>query len=127
MTVPSGGTVVLGGLIKDRNGKQKDGVPLLSRLPLIGALFRNTIYNKQRTELVILIRPEVTNTPHEAIKESDRENEFMNFEPDLEYTLINPQQRQRTIVPEVRLRQSAPGLRQYSPRPAYVAPVPSTK
>ena len=125
VTVPSGATLVLGGLIKARNNKAKTGVPLMSRIPLIGALFRNTSYDKTREELIILMRPEVTNTPFEAAKESDREHEFLNMENDMEYSLINAQQRQRLNDSEVKLRTpAAPGLRQYEGRPPYVAPEP---
>jgi type II secretory pathway component GspD/PulD (secretin) len=104
VTVPSGATLVLGGLIKARNNKAKTGIPLMSRIPLIGALFRTTSYDKTREELVILMRPEVTNTPFESVKVSDREHEFLNMEPDMEYSLITPQQRQRLHDSEVKLR-----------------------
>ena len=79
--------------------------------------------------MVILIRPVVTNTPIEAIKESEREHEFLNTEDDMEYSLVAPQQRERLkVAPEVKLRQpSAPGLRQYEGRPAYVAPESRSK
>jgi type II secretion system protein D len=128
VTVPSGATLALGGLIKARNNKAKTGVPLISRIPLIGALFRTTSYDKTREELVILIRPVVTNTPSEAVKESDREHEFLNMEPDMEYSLITPQQRQRLPASEVKLRAPAgPGLREEAGRATYVAPPPRFK
>jgi type II secretory pathway component GspD/PulD (secretin) len=119
--VPNGATLVLGGLIKQRNVKGYSGIPLLSRIPLLGPLFRSTSYDKSREELVILIRPVVTNTPGQSVRASEREAEFMRIEPDLEHTLIDPHLRQRTSTPEELLRKPAPpGLReQYSGRPTY--------
>ncbi len=59
VAVQSGQTVVLGGLISEKNTHDKNGVPWLHKLPLIGALFGETTKNKERTELVILITPRV--------------------------------------------------------------------
>ena len=43
VSAPNCSTIVLGGLITDNKQVSKDGIPLLSRIPLIGALFRNTV------------------------------------------------------------------------------------
>jgi len=59
VAVQSGETVVLGGLIKDDNTYDKNGVPFLHELPLIGPLFGSTTRNKVKTELVVLITPRV--------------------------------------------------------------------
>jgi general secretion pathway protein D len=59
VAVQSGQTIVLGGLISEKNTHDKNGVPWLYKLPLIGALFGETTKNKERTELVILITPRV--------------------------------------------------------------------
>ncbi len=59
VAVQSGQTIVLGGLISEKNTHDKNGVPWLFKLPLIGALFGETTKNKERTELVILITPRV--------------------------------------------------------------------
>lgn len=50
---------VIGGLMQDSNSQARDGIPVLSRLPVIGDLFsyRNDEY--QKTELVIFLRPTV--------------------------------------------------------------------
>ena len=62
VSAPNGSTIVLGGLITDNKTVSKDGIPLLSRIPIIGALFRNTVRNNDRTELIVLMRPEVALT-----------------------------------------------------------------
>ena len=43
VSAPNGSTIVLGGLIEDQKQKQYQGIPYLSRLPLIGAAFRGTL------------------------------------------------------------------------------------
>jgi type II secretory pathway component GspD/PulD (secretin) len=122
VTVPNNATLVLGGLIKQRYTKNNAGVPLLSRIPLIGPLFRSTSSVKSREELVILIRPEVSVGPKESLASSERESEFLKIEPDLEQTLIDRHQRQRTAPEELMRKPAAPGLREYqrnSARPSY--------
>ncbi|RFC42601.1 MAG: Type II secretory pathway component GspD/PulD (secretin), partial [Verrucomicrobia bacterium] len=43
--VPNEGTLVLGGLIKDRRNKKTGGIPVLGKIPLLGGLFRSTSMN----------------------------------------------------------------------------------
>jgi type II secretion system protein D len=62
VSAANGSTIVLGGLITDSKQKNFNGVPILDRIPLLGYLFRSTTDNKARTELIILMRPEVTLT-----------------------------------------------------------------
>lgn len=57
MKVPSGQIAVMGGLMQDSVDNGKDGVPGLSRLPLIGDLFSYRNENSTKTELVIFMRP----------------------------------------------------------------------
>src|SRR5213078_3540738 len=64
----NGSTIVLGGLIEDNKTKNYTGIPYLSRIPYVGALFRSTTSNKMRTELIILMRPEVTLTKLDAYR-----------------------------------------------------------
>ena len=62
VAAPNGCTIVLGGLIQDSKGKSTTGIPILDRLPVIGSIFRSTNGTKMRTELIILMCPEVTLT-----------------------------------------------------------------
>jgi type II secretory pathway component GspD/PulD (secretin) len=62
VSAPNCSTIVLGGLITDNKQTSKTGIPLLSQIPVIGALFRNTIRKNDRTELIVLMRPEVALT-----------------------------------------------------------------
>ncbi len=66
VTVSSGETMVLAGLIADTNTTGSSGVPLLSKIPLIGGLFGTQSLVKKRTELVLLITPTVVTSPEDA-------------------------------------------------------------
>lgn len=59
VSVTSGQTVMLGGLISERQQRGRDGVPVLGDLPVIGDAFRSNQNSGTRTELIILIRPQV--------------------------------------------------------------------
>jgi general secretion pathway protein D len=62
VSAPNQSTIVLGGLITDDKRRDTTGIPVLGRIPLLGALFRDTTKSKQRQELIVLMRPEVTMT-----------------------------------------------------------------
>ncbi len=64
--VNSGETIALAGLIEGESGLRRDGLPVLSRLPLIGPLFGVTERSGDRNELMILIRPFVVRDQSEA-------------------------------------------------------------
>lgn len=59
VVVKNGDTVALGGLITENITKSKSGVPYLAKIPLLGALFRDTNNTSTRTELILLITPRV--------------------------------------------------------------------
>jgi general secretion pathway protein D len=59
-------TLVLGGLIRTGRTSTKQGIPWLSKLPLIGFLFGSTADRVDRTELLLLITPRVIGDPSEG-------------------------------------------------------------
>lgn len=59
-------TLVIGGLIQERFDSSSSGIPVLSRVPIIGNLFRFNSNSKSKTELVILIKPTVVTGPEDA-------------------------------------------------------------
>jgi general secretion pathway protein D len=65
--------VILGGFITDRRTDSTSGVPWLKDIPLLGWAFRSKNDFKQRSELIVLIRPTILNTPEEASKLADVE------------------------------------------------------
>ncbi len=52
-------TIALSGLIKNEESQSSEGMPWLSRLPILGTLFSSKDFRENRTELVIFVRPEV--------------------------------------------------------------------
>jgi general secretion pathway protein D len=59
-------TLVLGGLIRTRRTSTKQGIPWLSKIPVIGFLFGATVDRIERTELLLLITPRVIGDPSEG-------------------------------------------------------------
>jgi pilus assembly protein CpaC len=57
--LPSGGSLVMAGLLSDQSKQAISGYPVLKSLPVLGALFRSRDYLKNETELVVLVTPYV--------------------------------------------------------------------
>jgi pilus assembly protein CpaC len=67
--LPSGGSMVMAGLIQERTRQEINGVPGLKDLPVLGALFRSRDYQSNQTELVVIVTPfvvEAVNDKHLA-------------------------------------------------------------
>lgn len=71
IAIQSGETIMLGGLITENASEGESGVPVLSKIPLLGALFGRTTESNRRTELVVLITPKVVRTTDDATKVTD--------------------------------------------------------
>lgn len=56
---PSGGTVMLSGLIKSEMAKDISKVPLLGQIPILGELFKSRSFRENESELAIFITPAV--------------------------------------------------------------------
>ncbi|MCX6553802.1 MAG: type IV pilus secretin PilQ, partial [Candidatus Aminicenantes bacterium] len=57
--VNDGGTIVIGGLYKTTQSSSNDGVPILSKIPILGSLFRNNRKSGSQQELIIFITPRI--------------------------------------------------------------------
>lgn len=57
----NGETTVLGGMYSVRKSKNVRGVPILSKIPVLGALFRSKTKQKTKSELLIFIKPTIVN------------------------------------------------------------------
>jgi len=66
VAVHDGQTVALGGLIQDNNSHGRDGIPFLSQIPYLGALFGSTDNTDDRTELLVLLTPRVIRNADDA-------------------------------------------------------------
>ena len=71
VTVQSGETMVLGGLISENSAAGTTGLPFLSTIPILGGLFGTQSRNNTKTELIVLITPRVANTVGQAKAVSD--------------------------------------------------------
>src|SRR5262245_32204929 len=59
VAVTSGQTVLLAGLISDQTQKTREGIPILNDINVLGNLFGSTAARKQRTEIIMFIKPQV--------------------------------------------------------------------
>ena len=57
--IPSGGSLMLGGLLRNDASNAAKGVPALKDLPVLGALFRSNDFLRGETELVVIATPYV--------------------------------------------------------------------
>jgi type II secretory pathway component GspD/PulD (secretin) len=84
VSAPNGSTIILGGLIEDQKTKNYQGIPYLSRIPLIGAAFRGTATSKERRELIILMCPQVTLTKLDSYRLRQKWEDTTHFGPELD-------------------------------------------
>jgi general secretion pathway protein D len=74
-------TLVLGGLIQEQVTEKQQRVPLLGRIPLLGALFRSDDTKKSKTNLMVFIKPTIL-----------RDHVQAAFETNTKYSYIRDQQ-----------------------------------
>ncbi|ASL01954.1 type II secretion system secretin GspD [Xanthomonas citri] len=80
--VQSGDTIMLAGLIDDTTSDTSDGVPFLSKLPVVGALFGTKGKTSNRREVIVLITPSIVRNPQEARNLTDEYGQkFKAMEP----------------------------------------------
>ena len=65
----SGEPVVLSGLVQEEEGEAVSRTPVLSRIPLVGRLFRSTEKSMERTELVIYLVPTAEVYPQDSAQD----------------------------------------------------------
>ena len=81
VVVASGESIVLGGLIREDNTRTTSGIPLLSKIPVLGAAFGTQNIVKRRTETILLIRPVIVSNVQQA---ADATEELRRKMPSLE-------------------------------------------
>ncbi len=59
VSVPDGGTVLLGGIKRLNEGRNEFGVPLLSKVPYINRLFRNVSIGRTTDSLMMMVTPRI--------------------------------------------------------------------
>ena len=68
--LPSGGSIATAGLISTQTQQAINGVPALMNLPILGALFRSRDYQRNETELMIVVTPYIVHAidPSQVVK-----------------------------------------------------------
>jgi general secretion pathway protein D len=95
VVVASGESIVLGGLIREDNTTSSAGIPLLSKIPFLGAAFGSQNVKKRRTELIILVRPIVLTDSRQAVAATE---ELRRKMPSIEALMLP---RQAPLAPDV--------------------------
>ena len=68
--VRDGHTIVIGGLFREETQNARSQIPIFGNIPYLGALFRNTTDDVERTEIIILLTPHIVEqTAAEAVSE----------------------------------------------------------
>ncbi|MGB5244993.1 MAG: hypothetical protein WBN34_00460, partial [Woeseia sp.] len=98
--VEDGGILVLGGLIEDSLRENTQRVPILGRIPVMGALFRNRSVSKVKTNLMVFIRPKILRDASQTAIETGAK---YNYIRDMQRSGSVPQMRgvQRPVIPEL--------------------------
>ncbi len=75
--LPSGGSMATAGLLTQRSGAAINGIPGLINLPVLGALFRSRDFQKEETELLIVVTPYIVRpiSSHEVVHPDDNFND----------------------------------------------------
>jgi general secretion pathway protein D len=66
VSVTSGQTVMLGGMISEQDNSTLDGLPILRRITYLGDLFGNTDKSKSRQEIIVFIKPQIIRNGFDA-------------------------------------------------------------
>lgn len=69
--IQSGDTIILAGMISDGLERSSSGVPGLSRIPVVGALFGSQRTNKRRNEVIVLLTPTIIGSAQQAREITD--------------------------------------------------------
>ncbi|MCA9174758.1 MAG: hypothetical protein KDB14_09770 [Planctomycetales bacterium] len=59
VSVPDGGTVLLGGIKRLREGRNERGVPMLAKLPYVSRLFKNVGIGRDAQSLMLMVTPRI--------------------------------------------------------------------
>jgi pilus assembly protein CpaC len=85
--LPSGGSIIIAGLVRDDIRQATSGFPALMKLPILGTLFRSKDFQRNETELVIIATPYLVR-PVERSRLARPDDNF-NPEGDVETLFLN--------------------------------------
>jgi len=90
VTVQSGQTIVLGGLIRETATDAQSGIPFLMDIPWVGKLFSSTQKVINRTEMIVTVNPTVVEDQQDAQAVTDELRLRMNNAMDYQDTVWTP-------------------------------------
>jgi general secretion pathway protein D len=70
VSVPDGGTILLGGIKRLRENRSEVGVPMLSKIPYVNRLFRNVGIGREATSLMMMVTPRIIIQEEEEIAQT---------------------------------------------------------
>lgn len=59
VSVPDGGTILLGGIKRLAEGRSERGIPMLSKIPYVSRLFRNVAVGRDARSLMLMVTPRI--------------------------------------------------------------------
>ena len=68
VSVPDGGTVLLGGIKRLRESRKMNGVPILNKVPYVSRLFKNSGVGRETESIMLMVTPRI------IIQEEEEEN-----------------------------------------------------
>src|SRR5690606_35672292 len=83
--IRDGETLVMGGLIRERERSEENGLPFVKDIPFLGYLFKSANRTTSKTDLLFFLRPQIVNVVNPAqISETDeavqRDLRLLNYE-----------------------------------------------
>lgn len=70
VSVPDGGTILLGGIKRLSEGRSERGVPMLSKIPYLSRLFRNVSVGRESSSLMLMVTPRIIIQEEEEIAQT---------------------------------------------------------
>jgi type II secretory pathway component GspD/PulD (secretin) len=95
-------TVILGGFVEADKSHVKSGVPILMDIPILGWLFSSREDKKNRTELLVMMRPTVLKTPAVAAAQTIREAQRL---PGVSAAAVDNADEERDLVEKERKKE----------------------
>jgi len=67
VTVKNGETITIGGLVREEDVWYERGIPFLSDIPVLGYFFKRFQKDKNKTEIIFILKPYIVSTPQETV------------------------------------------------------------
>ena len=119
----NGETIVLGGLITQSDNISDSNIPYLSRIPVVGNLFKSRTRDANRSELIILMQPEVVDTANVMTNLRHREEDKTYLGPYLDRQL-DPLEQKKPIKKAIPVKKTTTTT---TVRTQQTTPVPTGK